>query len=107
MIAPLIASAGTNIKILEAMAMGKGIVSTRAGINGLDLAPGEDVVIADSAEDFASAIRHLEQDPAQRRRLELRAVETARARYSWDEIAKLQNALYEELSRKQFTSRRS
>ena len=36
-IAPLVASAGTNIKILEAMAMGKAIVSTEAGINGLDL----------------------------------------------------------------------
>ena len=105
-IAPLIASAGTNIKILEAMAMGKAIVSTRAGINGLDLAPGEDVVIADSAGDFASAIRRLEKDPAQRGRLELHAVETARARYSWDEIAKLQNALYEELRPKQPTSQR-
>src|SRR5262249_41243247 len=36
-VAPLVASAGTNIKILEAMAMGKAIVSTPAGINGLDL----------------------------------------------------------------------
>ncbi len=106
-IAPLIASAGTNIKILEAMAMGKAIVSTRAGINGLVLAPGEDVVIADSAGDFASAIRHLEQNPSQRRKLEARAVETARAKYSWDEIAKLQDALYEELIRKQPTSRRT
>ncbi len=35
-IAPLVASAGTNIKILEAMAMGKAIVSTEAGINGLE-----------------------------------------------------------------------
>ena len=40
-VAPLVASAGTNIKILEAMAMGKAIVSTPAGVNGLDLAPGE------------------------------------------------------------------
>lgn len=100
-IAPLVASAGTNIKILEAMAMGKAIVSTQSGINGLDLTPGEDVMIADSAGDFASAIRRLEGDPAARRRLELRVVETARAKYSWDEIAKLQDAVYQELSRNQ------
>ena len=36
-IAPLLASAGTNIKIMEAMAMGKAIVSTTGGVNGLDL----------------------------------------------------------------------
>ena len=36
-VAPLVASAGTNIKILEAMAMGKAMVSTPAGVNGLDL----------------------------------------------------------------------
>ena len=40
-IAPLVASAGTNIKIMEAMAMGKAIVSTEAGIHGLDLERGE------------------------------------------------------------------
>jgi glycosyltransferase involved in cell wall biosynthesis len=38
-VAPLIASAGTNLKILEAMAMGKVVVSTPAGVNGLDLSP--------------------------------------------------------------------
>ena len=42
-IAPLLASAGTNIKILEAMAMAKAIVSTSSGVNGLDLEPGKDV----------------------------------------------------------------
>nr|MCU0245025.1 glycosyltransferase [Bryobacter sp.] len=39
-IAPLLASAGTNIKIMEAMAMGKAIVSTPSGVNGLHLDAG-------------------------------------------------------------------
>ena len=43
-IAPLLASAGTNVKILEAMAMGKAVVSTPGGVNGLDLVDGRDVV---------------------------------------------------------------
>ena len=45
-VAPLVASAGTNIKVLEAMAMGKAVVSTPAGVNGMDLAPGQDFVLA-------------------------------------------------------------
>ena len=55
-IAPLVASAGTNVKILEAMAMGKAIVSTEAGIHGLELGRGTDVVVTESAEAMAAAI---------------------------------------------------
>ncbi len=62
-IAPLVASAGTNIKIMEAMAMGKAIVSTEAGIHGLDLARGEDVVVANSAQEMSSAITRLLDHP--------------------------------------------
>lgn len=47
-IAPLLASAGTNIKIMEAMAMGKAIVSTSGGVNGLDLESGNGVIVADT-----------------------------------------------------------
>jgi glycosyltransferase involved in cell wall biosynthesis len=53
-IAPLVASAGTNVKIVEAMAMGKAIVSTDAGIHGLELARGADVIVANTAEDTAA-----------------------------------------------------
>jgi hypothetical protein len=49
-IAPLVVSAGTNIKIMEGMAMGKAIVSTPAGVNGLDIAAGCDVLIAETAQ---------------------------------------------------------
>ncbi len=55
-IAPLVASAGTNIKIMEAMAMGKAIVSTPAGVNGLDLQAGKDVIVAATGEEMAAAI---------------------------------------------------
>ncbi|HEU5022248.1 MAG TPA: glycosyltransferase, partial [Bryobacteraceae bacterium] len=55
-LAPLTASAGTNIKVLEAMAMGKALVSTPAGVNGLDLAPGQDFALAQTAEEFAMGI---------------------------------------------------
>jgi glycosyltransferase involved in cell wall biosynthesis len=96
-IAPLVASAGTNIKILEAMAMGKAIVSTPAGINGLDLEAGRDVVVVETAEAFAAAIEQLLSDPGRRRALESQARLTAEQRYGWDAIARSQAALYETL----------
>jgi glycosyltransferase involved in cell wall biosynthesis/GT2 family glycosyltransferase len=96
-IAPLVASAGTNIKILEGMAMGKAIVSTPAGINGLDLESGCDVMVAESAERMAAAIRELIENPARRRELEARARRTAERRFDWDAIARKQKQLWDSL----------
>lgn len=96
-IAPLIASAGTNIKILEAMAMGKAIVSTAAGINGLDLHPGQDVLVTGTAEEMAKAIARLVADPDRRKQLENHARRTAVEEFGWDRIAERQAALYRSL----------
>ncbi|MGH9557941.1 MAG: glycosyltransferase, partial [Bryobacteraceae bacterium] len=93
-IAPLVASAGTNIKILEAMAMGKAIVSTQAGIHGLDLDPGQDVSVANSAEEMARSISMLLDDDGSRDALGRRARQTAERKYGWDSIAEIQAALY-------------
>ncbi|MCS7314412.1 MAG: glycosyltransferase [Bryobacterales bacterium] len=97
-IAPLVASAGTNIKILEAMAMGKAIVSTRAGIHGLDLQAGSDLLVADTPEEFAAAVRRLLLDPGLRRTLGHAARATAERDYGWDRIARLQAELYRALA---------
>ena len=96
-IAPLLASAGTNIKIMEAMAMGKAIVSTPAGINGLDDV-GEAVVVVKTSEDVAYAIAGLIHDPECRQRIEARARWTAVERYDWDVIARQQTEMYCELA---------
>ncbi|MGH9674255.1 MAG: glycosyltransferase family 4 protein, partial [Bryobacteraceae bacterium] len=96
-IAPLVVSAGTNIKIMEAMAMGKAIVSTPAGINGLDLAPGEDVIVARDAGEMAASISALLADPGRRRALERRARATVERLFSWRAIARRQTRLYESL----------
>ncbi len=58
-IAPLLASAGTNIKILEAMAMGKAIVSTTGGVNGLDLTPGVEAIVENDPVRMAAEIQSL------------------------------------------------
>jgi GT2 family glycosyltransferase len=96
-IAPLVVSAGTNIKILEAMAMGKAIVSTRAGIHGLDLGPDAGVIVADRAEEMACAISALLDSPERRQTLENQARRTAESRFGWDAIAEEQKRIYAEL----------
>ena len=94
-IAPLVASAGTNIKIMEAMAMGKAIVSTPAGVHGLQV--DESVIVASAPEQIASAITHLLDQTEDRTELEHRARETAERLYDWNAIAEEQKKLYREL----------
>jgi glycosyltransferase involved in cell wall biosynthesis len=96
-VAPLVASAGTNIKVLEAMAMGKAVVSTPAGVNGLDLAPGEDFVLVHTAREMADAIEKLLAAPAERARIACAARARVERDYSWDAISRAQSALYREL----------
>jgi glycosyltransferase involved in cell wall biosynthesis/GT2 family glycosyltransferase len=98
-IAPLLASAGTNIKIMEAMAMAKAVVSTPAGINGLDLHPGKDVLVVNSGAEMAEAVKMLLLDPDRRREIEAAARRTVEAHYSWDAVAAAQAALYRSLMR--------
>lgn len=93
-IAPLLASAGTNIKIMEAMACGKAIVATPGGVNGLSVEPGQDFVLAPTAQEFADAIEALQSDPMRRAAIERQARATAEARYSWSAIGAEQDALY-------------
>jgi glycosyltransferase involved in cell wall biosynthesis len=98
-LAPLTASAGTNIKVLEAMAMGRAVVSTPAGVNGLDVSPGHDVIVTDSAADMAAGIVGLSGDREARRRIEFHARETA-LRYDWLEISSVQAGLYQTMAEK-------
>lgn len=98
-IAPLLASAGTNIKIMEAMACGKAIVATRGGVNGLNVEPERDFVLAPTPEAFASAIQNLQANPGLRRALEQQSRRTAEQHYSWTAIGKQQKALYNFLAK--------
>jgi glycosyltransferase involved in cell wall biosynthesis len=90
-VAPLIASAGTNIKVLEAMAMGKVVISTPAGVNGLDLSPGIDIIVT---EDMAAAINDLLDHPERRQAIEAAARHTVERDFGWDPIARRQAELY-------------
>jgi glycosyltransferase involved in cell wall biosynthesis len=60
---PLRLGGGTRIKILEACAAGKPVVSTTIGAEGLDLAPGKEILLADKPTEFARCVTSLLRDP--------------------------------------------
>jgi len=96
-VAPLVASAGTNLKVLEAMACGRPVVSTPAGVNGLDLVPGRDFVLAETGAKMAEAIAWLLASPGECARLAAAGRRRVEEAYGWDEIARRQTELYREL----------
>jgi len=84
-VVPLRIGGGTRLKIFEAMAMGKALVSTSIGAEGLDVQSGRDLVLADDARSFAEAIMLLLRDQTLRRHYERAAVELA-SQYDWSRV---------------------
>jgi glycosyltransferase involved in cell wall biosynthesis len=84
-IVPLRIGGGTRLKIYEAMATAKAVVSTTVGAEGLDIHHGRDIMLADDAKSFAQAVMMLLRDRNLRARYERAAAETA-ARYDWPAI---------------------
>jgi sugar transferase (PEP-CTERM/EpsH1 system associated) len=85
-IVPLRIGSGTRLKILEAMAMGKAIVSTKIGCEGLDVTDGENILMADKPLDFAQKIIELFENPSMAKKLEQAGRKLVEEKYSWDKI---------------------
>ena len=97
-VVPLRIGGGTRLKIYEAMAAGKAVVSTSVGAEGLDVHHDRDIVLADSPGAFADSIVTLLQDTERRIRFERAAAELA-GRYSWNEIGKIFEAVLAGISK--------
>jgi sugar transferase (PEP-CTERM/EpsH1 system associated) len=82
-IAPLRVGGGTRIKILEALAMGKAVVTTVLGCEGLDVTSGEHLLVADDPVEFAEAVIRLLRDDAQRARLGAAGRALVERQYTW------------------------
>lgn len=84
---PLRAGAGTRIKVLEALALGKAVVSTSIGCEGLDTVNGRDVLLADTPGDFARLVVQLLRDSDRRYRLGASGRKLVESTYGWERAA--------------------
>ena len=87
-IVPLRVGSGTRLKIFEAMAMGKAVVSTSIGAEGLPVRPGRDVLIADTPDEFAGAVVGLLRDRVRRGELGRAARQLVAQQHGWDSVAR-------------------
>jgi len=84
---PLRVGGGTRLKIFEAMAMEKAIVTTSVGAEGLPVRHGEHLLIADTPSAFAEAVTRLLREPQYAAALGRRAAEMVRSRFGWEQAA--------------------
>jgi len=87
-VCPIQDGGGTKLKILDALAMGKAVVSTTFAIEGLRVVPGEHLLVADSPADFAEATTRLLRDESLRKRLSRAGRQFVEAEYSWTSIGR-------------------
>ena len=106
-VVPLRAGSGTRLKILEAMAMGKAIVSTRVGAEGIGLVDGRHVLLADTPDEFAGAVRRLLDNPGLRQSLGRQARGLVEQCYGWTAIGQRLLSTYDDLLHEQSAGGRS
>jgi sugar transferase (PEP-CTERM/EpsH1 system associated) len=93
-VVPLRMGSGTRLKVLEAMAMGKAIVSTSFGVSGIACENGREVWIADDAQSFANALATLLRDKDKARALGANARRLAEETYEWKKLVPQFEAMY-------------
>lgn len=86
-VCPIYDGGGTRLKILDALAMGKAVVSTTIGYEGLDVEPGRNILAADSGEEFREQISRALRDRSLRGELGRAGRALVEARYGWKAIA--------------------
>lgn len=98
MIVPLFSGSGIRVKILEGMALGKCIISTHLGAQGIDATPGEEILFANSAEEFKAQIQFLMEHPNEIIRIGNKAKELVRTKYNNSLLIQQKLAFYQQLA---------
>jgi glycosyltransferase involved in cell wall biosynthesis len=96
-VVPLRIGGGTRLKVLEAMAMGRPVVSTSIGAEGIEAEPGRHLLLADDAEGFASAVSRILDQAQVGARLGREGRALVERRYSWQTAAHRLGAFFREL----------
>jgi glycosyltransferase involved in cell wall biosynthesis len=94
-VAPVRFGTGMRGKVLEALAMGRPVVTTTLGTEGLGATSGHELLVADDPAGFAAAIRSLLDDPALASRLGAAGRALVERRFDWEAIAADHEAIYE------------
>jgi sugar transferase (PEP-CTERM/EpsH1 system associated) len=94
---PMRDGGGTRLKILDAMAMGKAIISTSKGCEGIEVTPEKNILIADTPVEFVAQIKKALTDTDLKINLEDEARKLAEAKYSWRLIGNTLDAIYNDL----------
>src|SRR4029077_6222388 len=93
-VVPLRLGGGARLKIVEAMAMGKAIVSTTLGAEGIEAVPGRDLLVEDQPAAFADAVNRLGGEPGLAARIGQSARRLAVERYAWSGAARALEGFY-------------
>lgn len=96
-VAPVRFGTGMRGKVLEALAMGRPVVTTSVGAEGLGAVAGRHVEIADGAAAFAAAVRRVLEDEGLARRLGQAGRDLVTERFDWDAIAAAHDDIYREV----------
>lgn len=88
-IAPIISGSGTRLKILEYMALGKPVISTRLGAEGISVKNGENIILTDDMNEFARQIVNLVMDISLREKIGKNARELVEKKYDWRSIVQV------------------
>ena len=97
MIVPLLSGGGMRVKIVEGMAMEKCIISTSLGAEGINFTDGENILIANTREEFYEAIMHCIKDEAYCRNIGLNARKLIETQHDSDKVVDQYVAFYQEL----------
>jgi glycosyltransferase involved in cell wall biosynthesis len=95
---PIRMGGGTRLKVVEGLAMGKAMVSTSLGCEGIAVRDGEHLLVADTPGDFAAAVVSLLEDPATARALGLAGRALMEESYSWELAGARLEGLYRGLA---------
>jgi len=96
-VVPLRSGGGTRIKVLEALAMGKAVVTTSLGCEGIEVEDGRHVLIADDPETFAACVVRLLGDEELSLRLGMAGRRLVESRYGWESVTRRLEAFHEQL----------
>jgi glycosyltransferase involved in cell wall biosynthesis len=99
MVVPLLSAGGIRVKIIEGLALGRAVISTTLGAEGLDCEDDEHILLADRPEEWVEAVNRLMNNPEEVRRLGINGRKHAMAHFELTEMTARLVAFYKELRR--------